>query len=89
MLPMPDLTDLELEVLEFEGLQWRFPAAKQTQILERFEMTETRYFQVVNALIDRPEALAAYPMTVKRLQRLRDGRRAERTARRPGFTSAD
>lgn len=79
---MPDLTDQELEMLEFEGLRWGFPAAKQAQIMERFDMTETRYFQIVNTLIDRPEALAAYPTTVRRLLRLRDGRRAERTRRR-------
>lgn len=70
-------------MLEFEGLRWAFPAAKQAQIMERFSISETRYFQIVNSLVDRPESLAAYPTTVRRLQRLREGRRAERTTRRP------
>ena len=81
MAVMSDLTEQELEILEFEGLRWRFPAAKQAQIMDRFQMSETRYFQVVNALVDRPEALAAYPATVRRLLRLRDARRGQRTTR--------
>ena len=41
-------------------------------------MSATRYYQVLNALVDRPEALAADPMLVKRLRRLRA------SGRRPG-----
>ena len=44
-------------------------------------MSGTRYYQVLNALIDRPEALAYDPMLVKRLRRLRDASRAARVAR--------
>ncbi|NKV84335.1 DUF3263 domain-containing protein [Rhodococcus hoagii] len=44
-----------------------------------------RYYQVLNALVDRPEALAADPMLVKRLRRLRASRQKARAARRLGF----
>lgn len=45
-------------------------------------MSAVRYYQVLGALIERPEALAADPLTVKRLQRLRDQRQAVRSERR-------
>ena len=44
----------------------------------------TRYYQALNNVIDRPEALAADPMLVKRLRRLRSGRQRARAARRLG-----
>ena len=72
------LDDVERDSLEFERLHWKYAGARAGAILDRFDMTETRYLQKLLALIDRPEALAYDAQTVKRLQRLRDGRRAER-----------
>ena len=51
-------------------------------------MSATRYYQVLNALIDRPESLAADPMLVKRLRRLRASRQRARSARRLGLDGA-
>jgi len=51
-------------------------------VRELFDMTATRYYQVLNALIDTPEALAADPTLVKRLRRLRATRQRARSARR-------
>jgi hypothetical protein len=48
-------------------------------------MSSTRYYQVLNALIDRPEALEADPLLVRRLRRLRSARQRQRSARRLGF----
>jgi hypothetical protein len=48
-------------------------------------MSTTRYYQVLNALIDTPSALAADPMLVKRLRRLRATRQRQRSARRLGI----
>ena len=48
-------------------------------------MSATRYYQVLNALIDRPEALEADPLLVRRLRRLRAARQRQRSARRLGF----
>jgi uncharacterized protein DUF3263 len=47
-------------------------------------MSPTRYYQVLNALIDKPEALAAEPLLIKRLRRLRASRQRTRSARRLG-----
>ena len=48
-------------------------------------MSSTRYYQVLNALIDRPEALVHDPLLVRRLRRLRASRQRQRSARRLGF----
>jgi hypothetical protein len=76
------LDDREREILEFERQWWKYAGSKEQVIRERFDMTATRYYQVLNALIDRPEALAHDPMLVKRLRRLRSSRTRARTARR-------
>ena len=75
------LTDLETRILDFERNWWRFAGAKETAIKELFDLTAPRYYQLLNDLIDRDDALAASPMLVKRLRRLREARMAARTAR--------
>lgn len=76
------LTDLERELLDFAGQWFKYAGAQEQQIRDRFDMSGTRYWQKVNALLDRPEAMAYAPVTVKRLQRLRDERQAARSGRR-------
>jgi Protein of unknown function (DUF3263) len=75
------LTDLEMRILEFERNWWRFAGAKESAIKELFDLTAPRYYQLLNDLIDREDALAAAPMLVKRLRRLREARMQARTAR--------
>jgi len=79
-----DLTLREREILAFERQWWKYAGSKEDAIKELFSMSATRYYQVLNALVDRPEALAADPMLVKRLRRLRSGRQRARSARRTG-----
>jgi hypothetical protein len=69
-----ELTDRERELLDFEGQWWRHAGAKEQAIRERFDLTPTRYYQLLNALLDRPAALAHDPALVTRLQRLRTSR---------------
>ncbi|WP_183092887.1 DUF3263 domain-containing protein [Nocardioides stalactiti] len=76
----PALTDLELAVLEFERARWKYSGAKDAAILSMFGWSPTRYYQFLNRLIDRPEALVADPQLVNRLQRLRDVRRRARAS---------
>lgn len=71
---MDELTDEQRAILDLEGQRWKYAGAKEAQIRELFGCSATRYYQVLNALIDRREALAYAPMTVKRLQRLRERR---------------
>src|SRR5664280_852855 len=69
------LSDRERDILAFERQWWKYAGAKEQAIRELFDMSGTRYYQVLNALLDRPEALVADPMLVKRLRRLRSSRR--------------
>lgn len=79
------LTRRELDILTFERQWWKYAGAKEEAIKELFDMSATRYYQVLNALVDRQEALVADPMLVKRLRRLRASRQKARAARRLGF----
>ncbi|MFE0750765.1 DUF3263 domain-containing protein [Gordonia sp. NPDC058843] len=79
------LSRREHDILAFERQWWKYAGAKEEAIKELFGLSATRYYQVLNALVDRPEALAADPMLVKRLRRLRATRQKARAARRLGF----
>lgn len=72
---MGELTDLERELLDFAALRWRSAGLQEQAIRERFDISATRYHQLLHGLISRPEALAYAPVTVKRLQRLEERRR--------------
>lgn len=78
----PGLTEQETSILEFEKSWWRYAGAKESAISELFGLTATRYYQVLNALLDNPEALKAEPILVKRLRRMRAQRHHDRSARR-------
>lgn len=79
------LAEREQQILEFERHWWKFAGAKEQAIREQFDMSATRYYQVLNALIDHPLALTFDPMLVKRLQRMRAARQRARSARRLGI----
>jgi hypothetical protein len=81
----PALSERDRDILEFERHWWKYAGAKETAVREKFDMSSTRYYQVLNALIDRPEALEADPLLVRRLRRLRAARQRQRSARRLGF----
>lgn len=72
------LSDLEIKILDFERSWWRYAGAKESAIKELFDLTPARYYQLLNDLIDRDEALAASPILVKRLRRLREARTSAR-----------
>lgn len=85
----PGLTDDELAILELEGSWFKFGAVKESLVRERFDLSPTQYYSRLNQLIDRPEAMAAAPLVVRRLQRLREQRRLQRSARRLGRADRD
>jgi len=79
------LSERDEQVLAFERQWWKYAGAKEQAVRELFGMSATRYYQVLNALIDSPAALAHDPMLVKRLRRMRATRQRARTARRLGI----
>ena len=84
---MSGLSERDIRILAFEGRGWRSPAAKEQAIAEVLDLPATRYYQLLNELIDKPEALAFDPVLVKRLQAQRARRqriRSPRSKGRPG-----
>ena len=79
------LNERDEAILAFERQWWKYSGAKEQAIRELFDMSSTRYYQVLIALIDRNEALMYDPMLVKRLRRMRAERQRQRSARRLGF----
>ena len=85
---MPDRIELEArwrEILDFEREWWKSAVPKEVAIRGRFGISSARYYQLLNRLIDRTEALQYDPMIVQRLRRLRETRRRERFATRLGL----
>jgi hypothetical protein len=79
------LSDRDRSILEFERQWWKYAGAKEQAIRDLFDMSATRYYQVLNTLLDNPAALEADPMLVKRLRRMRAARQRARSARRLGI----
>ena len=83
-LPPPCLSERDSRILAFERQWWRYAGAKEQAVHDQFGMSAHRYYQALNALLDSPAALAADPVLVKRLRRLRAERQRARSARRSG-----
>ncbi len=73
-----ELSARDRAVLDFERTSWRLPGPKETAIRQELGISSTRYYELLNALLDRSAALAYDPLTVKRARRLRDERRRAR-----------
>jgi len=80
------LTDREIAILEFERQWWRHAGAKEEAIREVFDLSAARYYQLLNTVIDSPDAVRHDPMLIKRLQRARASQVQTRASR--AFTSA-
>ncbi|HLI40561.1 MAG TPA: DUF3263 domain-containing protein [Streptosporangiaceae bacterium] len=78
---MSGLSELDMRILAFERRGWRSPGAKEHAIAEVLGMSATRYYQLLNELIDRAEALAFDPVLIKRLRAQRARRRRVRSPR--------
>ncbi|ROR91794.1 DUF3263 domain-containing protein [Nocardioides aurantiacus] len=81
---MGDLTDTHRAIIDFERDHpvWRYPAAKETAVRQRFGMTAARYYQVLGWVIEQQEAVEYAPWTANRLRRLTEKRREARSSSR-------
>ena len=77
------LTDRDRAILDFERSWWTETGPKDTAIRERFELSGTRYYQLLTELIDDQDALAYDPLVIRRLRRVRERRRRARVEGRP------
>ncbi len=73
-----ELGTREKAVLALERRAFPGPGAKERAIREELDLSPVRYYQLLNALLDDERALAHDPVTVNRLRRIREARRAER-----------
>jgi hypothetical protein len=72
------LSPRDRDVLDFERTWWTQPGSKLRAIREHLGISGTRYYQLLNELLDEPDAVAYDPLTVKRARRLREHRRRVR-----------
>lgn len=70
----PAFDDRDRQILAFERRWWRHAGAKEQAIRDTFGLSPTRYYQLLNRLLDEPAALAHDPVLVARLRRLRASR---------------
>ncbi|MEV0458365.1 DUF3263 domain-containing protein [Catellatospora methionotrophica] len=75
------LSELDRHILAFEKQWWRHAGAKEQAIRDQFEVSATRYYQLLNALLDNQAALELEPVLVGRLRRLRGSRARTRSTR--------
>ena len=67
--------------LRLAAAPYKYPGARKTDVLDRLGWSMPIYTRHLNRLLDDPDALAAMPVEVKRLRRLRDARRRARAQR--------
>jgi len=79
------LSPREREILAFEQQWWKYAGAKEQAIRAAFGLSSTRYYQVLNQLLDKQEAMRTHPMLVKRLRKMRVTRQRNRAARQLGI----
>ena len=78
---MAELSERDTQILAFEARSWRHPGAKEQAIHDTLNLAPTRYYQILNELIDMPEALRFDPVLIKRLRRQRSRRQRMRSPR--------
>jgi hypothetical protein len=74
------LTDRDRDILDFERSWWKESRPKEAVINERFELSATRYYQILAELVESEEAYEEDPLVIRRLRRQRDRRRRQARA---------
>lgn len=72
------LTERDKSILEFERTWWAAPGSKEPAIRDRFDLSATRYYQILSELVESPDALTHDPLLIRRLRRVRAERRRQR-----------
>lgn len=72
------LSERDRAILDFERSWWTESGPKEAAIKTRFDLSPTRYYQLLATLLDTADAMAYDPLVVRRLRRLRDRRRRAR-----------
>ncbi len=75
------LTDRERTIIDLAGRRYRYAGTRDQAIRDELGVSAHRFFQELGGLLERPEALAYAPLTVRRLARLGDQRARARSMR--------
>ena len=76
------MDDRDRQILAFEAKWWRYAGNKADAIMRTFDMSPIRYAQILNRVLDDPDAQQIDPLLVNRLRRLRGQRATERNQRK-------
>lgn len=71
------LSECDARLLRFTETAPRELGEREEAIRRELGMSPTRYYQRLNILLEDVDALAAYPVLVHRLTRIRDSRLAQ------------
>jgi hypothetical protein len=82
------LSERDRDILDFERSWWADGGVKETAIRDRFDLSTSRYYDLLGELMDDPEAMAHDPLLVRRLRRLRDARQRARASSAAAATEA-
>ncbi|HEU4422150.1 MAG TPA: DUF3263 domain-containing protein [Pilimelia sp.] len=75
MKPGPaQLSERDQQILDFERKWWKHAGSKEQAIRDTFGLSATRYYQLLNGLLDNPAAAEYDAVVVGRLRRLRSTR---------------
>lgn len=83
------MSDRDRQVLTFEASWWQYPGPKDRAIREYLGISATRYYQVLRRLMDDTDAMAADPLTIRRLRRTRADARRRALAEQLGEGESD
>lgn len=72
------LGEKERAVLDFEGSWWQEGGPKEVRIREQLELSPTRYYALLQELMESAEAMEYSPLVVRRMRRMRERRRRAR-----------
>jgi uncharacterized protein DUF3263 len=72
------LSTRDRAILDFERSWRQLSGPKELAIREHLRMSASRYYELLSAMLDDPDALSYDPLTVKRAQRVRNDRRRVR-----------
>ncbi len=79
-----ELSQRSRDIIDFERTWRALPGTKAQAIRDRFGLSDSRYYQLLNDVLDEPGVAAYDPLVVKRLRRHRDRRRRARFDRQYG-----
>ncbi len=72
------LSDKEREILDFEGSWWKEGGPKEVRIREQLQVSPSRYYALLQELMESAEAMEHSPLVVRRMRRMRERRRRAR-----------